>query len=537
MLIEKITNIPALHPLRKQFFRKLWISNSFSQVGGWMHDVGAAWLMTMLAPTPLMISLIQTASTLPMALLSLPAGALADIFDRKRLILATVICRIIVSAGLGLLVVFGYVTPFVLLAATFILGFAGAIGMPAWQSILPDIVSREEVPEAVTLNAVSFNMARGVGPAIGGAVVATMGSGGTFLLNATSLIWIATVLKSWKRKIVKSSLPEEEFIGAIRTGIRYVGNSQEIKSALIHTVAYVACGSAMWSLLPVVAKQGLGLSAAGYGMLLGLFGAGGIFIASLLSKIRKKFKTSHLNVASAIIFSFVLFAMAYGKSIILISIGMFLAGASWLSFLSTLMASLQSVTPRWVLGRVISVHTLVFFGSQAAGSAIWGFAANFAGLSFALASAGIVLLASLAFTYRYKLVIGENLDLRPYRDLTLAPIHTRHVQDEGLVLVAIDYIIDPKKARKFIRAMAQMKTIRRKYGSIRWTLFRDLDKLGYYRESFVVESWLEHLRQHGRFTVTDQAVLEKVHSLTLDGKPFNVDHYIAEQIPKITSSR
>ncbi len=500
-----------------------------------MHDVGAAWLMTSLAPTALMISLIQTASTLPMALLALPAGALADIFDRKRLILTTVICRLIVSAGLGLLVVFGYVTPFILLAATFVLGFTGAIGMPAWQSILPDIVSREEVPEAITLNAVSFNMARGVGPAIGGAVVAAVGSGGTFLLNAASLVWIANVIKSWKRRIVRSTLPEEELISAIRTGIRYVRNSSEVKSALIHTVAFVVCGSAMWSLLPVVAKQGLGLSASGYGMLLGLFGVGSIFIAALLSKIRKNFVLSHLNLGSAILFSFVLFAMAYGKSIVLLSFAMLIAGASWLSFLSSLMASLQSVTPSWVLGRVISVHTLVFFGSQAAGSALWGFAADFAGLPFALTCAGAVLIASLAFTYRYKLVIGENLDLTPYRDMTITPIHSRRMSDEGLILVAIDYTIDPKKARKFIRAMAQMKAIRRKYGAIRWTLFRDVGDQGHYRESFVVESWLEHLRQHERFTVTDQTVLEKVNSFALDGKPFNVGHFIAEPVPKITA--
>jgi MFS family permease len=513
----------------------LWISNSFSMIGVWMHDVGAVWLMTSLAPTPFMVAMIQTAAALPMALLALPAGALADIFDRKKLILTTLIWRIVVSGGLGFITVLGYATPSVLLGATFALGFCMAMSAPAWQAIIPDVVPREEVPEAVTLGAVAFNVARGVGPALGGFVVGAIGSGGTFLLNAASLVWITLVMGSWKHTITKNALPEEQLIGAMRSGVRYVRNSPEVKNVLIHTGTFAFCASAMWALLPIVAKQYMGLTSVGYGTLIGVFGVGCLLGVVILPWIRKRFMLNHLVSMAVVLFSVVLFTMAYLRSFPLLACTMLIAGASWLALLSSLMASLQAVTPSWVLGRVMSVHALVFFGTQAGGSALWGFAAGMTGLPVTLTAAGVLLIASLALTHQYKVTAGERLDLSPSREWTLSPLMTRPDMEVGPVLVSIEYRIDSGKAPDFIQAMGSMKAIRRKYGAIRWNLFRDVADPSHYRESFIVESWAGHLRQHDRFTISDIAILERVYSFNLEGRPKRVDHFIAEPVPKVSA--
>jgi predicted MFS family arabinose efflux permease len=410
-----------------------------------------------------------------------------------------------------------------------------AMSAPAWQAILPDVVPRDEVPEAVTLGAVALNGTRGVGPALGGFVVATMGSGGAFLLNAGSLFWITLVMRSWKHTVTKSPLPEERLIGAIRTGIRYVGNSPEVKNILIHTAAFSICASALWALLPIAAKQYMGLTSVGYGMLLGVFGVGCLLGVVILPRIRQSFMINHIISLGVVLFSVALFAMAYLRNFALLSCAMLIAGASWLILLSLLMASLQSVTHSWVLGRVMSVHALVFFGTQAAGSALWGFAAEAVGLPVALTGAGVLLFASLALTHGYKVTSGERLDLSPSREWTQAPLATRPGMEEGPVLVTIEYRIDPMKASDFIRAMGPMKAIRRKYGAIRWTLFRDVADPSHYRESFAVESWVEHLRQHDRFTISDIAILERVYSFNLEGRPKRVDHFIAEPVPKVSA--
>jgi MFS family permease len=317
--------------------------------------------------------------------------------------------------------------------------------------------------------------------------------------------------------------------------MRYVGNSPEVKNVLIHTGTFAVCASAMWAVLPIVAKQYMGLTSVGYGTLLGVFGGGCLLGVVILPWIRRRLMLNHLVSMAVVLFSIVLFAMAYLRSFPLLACAMLIAGASWLALLSLLMASLQTVTPSWVLGRVMSVHALVFFGTQAGGSAFWGFAAGMTGLPVALTAAGVLLIASLALTHQYRVTAGERIDLSPSREWTLAPLMTRPGMEVGPVLVSIEYRIDPGKAPDFIRAMGPMKAIRRKYGAIRWNLFRDVADPGRYRESFTVESWAEHLRQHDRFTISDIAILERVYSFNLEGRPTKVDHFIAEPVPKVSA--
>ncbi len=489
--------------------------------------------MTTLAPTPLMVAMIQTAATLPMALFALPAGALADIFDRKKILISTQVWRIFVSAVLGLTVILGYASPAVLLVATFALGFGTALGAPATQAIIPDMVEREEIPEAVMLNAVSVNGSRGAGPAIGGFIVAALGPGGTFLLNAASVLWSTMVLGSWKRTVIKSILPEEELGGAIRSGIRFVRNSQEVKSILLHTATFSFCASAMWSLIPIVAKQSMGLTSVGYGSLLGIFGLGGIIGLITMSGIRRLYSLNILVTGSLILFSLVLFAMAYGNNFWILACTMLIAGASWLALLSSLMAALQSITPAWVLGRVMSIHALIFFGTQAGGSAFWGTAADLASLPIALAGAGVLMLLTLVITYRSELTTGENLDLRPYQEWVLAPLHSLPEMGEGPVLVSLEYEINPEQASDFIQAMGPVKSMRKQYGAVSWFLFKDVSDPSHYRESFIVGSWVEHMRQHDRFTMSDRTVLNHANSFAKCGMPHKVDHFIAENVVSI----
>ena len=437
----------AFSPLKYNFYRWLLFANFFSQIGMWVHDIGASWLMTSLAPTPIMVALIQTATALPMALMALPAGALADIVDRKRLLLTTQVWRVVVSAVLGLLTIFGYVNPFVLLMATLLLSFGTALGAPAWQAIVPEVVPRGEIREAVTLGAVSSNTARGIGPAIGGFIVTAIGSGGAFLLNSVSLFGIMTVIMTWKRTVEKSSLPTERFFGAMRTGLRYAANSVEMKNVLLHTAAFIFSGSAMWALVPIVARQRLGLGSTGFGLLMGIFGAGGLASIFVLPALRRRMDINKQVYLACVLFSVVLFVMANSTLRVFLGGAMFVAGAAYLTLMSSLMSSLQSMTPTWVLGRVMSMHALVAFGCQAAGSAFWGALAEILGLPQSLTCAGILLVGALVITHRFKLVSGDQVDLSPLKEWTMTPLVEKPALKEGPVLVALEYYINPRSSR------------------------------------------------------------------------------------------
>jgi MFS family permease len=272
----------AWGPLREPLFRALWIAAVASNVGTWMEDVGEAWLMTSLTSSTLLVALVETAGSLPVVLLAIPSGAFADLVDRRRLLLITQAWMLIVAATLGVLTVTGHTTPWLLLTLAFALGLGAAANAPAWEAITPELVTRDELPAAVTLGAVAFNVARAIGPALGGLLVAAIGSGAVFLLNAVSFLGVIIVLYRWRRPVEKSNLPPEHVLGALRAGLRYVRHTPTIQAVLVRAATFILCASALWALLPLVARRGLGLSAAGYGVLLGCIGLGGVTGASFL---------------------------------------------------------------------------------------------------------------------------------------------------------------------------------------------------------------------------------------------------------------
>lgn len=496
-----------------------------------MHEVGAAWLMTTLAPTPFMVAMVQTASTFPFFLLALPAGALADIIDRRRLLLMTQVWMLIASIVLGVLTVFGMTTPLVLLALTFFLGLGAAVNGPSWQAVIPELVERDELPSAIALGSVGFNLARAVGPVIGGLIVAALGPGITFLLNGASFLGVVVVLKRWKRAQRMSTLKEERLVSAMRVGIRYIRNAPEVKSVLVHTMFLSFLCSPLWAFLPIVSKEYLGLGSSGFGALLGFFGFGALLGAPFLPVLRQRFSLNLIVLMATNIFALATAAMANLHSFVFLAIAMVVGGLAWLILISTLIAVVQSVIPAWVRGRVLSVHMLSFFGGLAGGSALFGFIAGWVGISSTLNVVAGCLVVATAITWNYKLKSGEGLDLRPSMHWPSLVVSCQPDFDEGPVLVVVEYHIDPEKASGFTDSMQALKKIRKRDGAIRWNLFHDLTDPGHYIESYIVESWGEHLRQHERITVADREIEKNALSFHLEKEPPKVMHFLAEPFP------
>ncbi len=492
-----------------------------------MHDVSGAWLMTSLAPKPIMVALMQTAGTLPVFLLSLPAGAMADVADRRRLLVFFQLWMAVGAAILGLLTVGGLTTPAVLLILTFVLQVGGALSGPAWQAITPELVPRSELHAAVTLGAMGFNLSRAVGPALGGLAAAAFGPGAVFLLNAASFLGVVVVIYRWDRRAPESALPTERFLGAIRTGMRYVIHAPELHALLIRSFLFALCASALWALLPLLARTELGLGSFGYGVLLGCLGAGAVLAAFILPRLRQRFSGEHLVVSAQLLFAVVLIALAIVHNTLLVGLAMGVGGVAWISLFSTFNAGVQLAVPSWVRGRVMAAYGIVFFGGLAGGSALWGVVASLTDIPATFLFAAGALGASLLMAIRYRLPPAEDLDLRPSMHWGESERSAEPHPEQGPVMVTVEYRIEPRSSIEFSRAMREgMRRIRLRTGAIQWGLFRDTADATRYVEFFIVDSWLDHLRQHERFTVSDRATAKLVQSFHVGEAPPVVTHML-----------
>jgi len=516
-------------PLREPLFRALWIAAVASNVGTWMEDVGEAWLMTSLSTSTLMVALVETAGSLPIVLLAVPSGTFADLVDRRRLLLITQAWMLIVAATLGVLTIAGVTTPWLLLILAFALGLGAAANAPAWEAITPELVSREELPAAVTLGAVAFNVARALGPALGGLLVAAFGPGAVFLLNAASFLGVIFVLYSWRRPVAKNNLPPEHVLGAMRAGLRYVRHTPALQAVLVRAAAFILCASALWALLPLVARRELGLTAAGYGVLLGCLGLGGVTGASFLPNVRWKISTDSLVVGATLIYAAVMIVVGYVHTVALVGGSIFFGGIAWIALLSTFNVAAQTATAAWVRARVLGVYMLAFFGGFAIGSAMWGWIAGRAGISLTLLIAAVGLVAGLATGIRFKLRCSENLDLTPSAHWPEPKVQAEPEAQAGPVLVTIEYEIDPNDADAFTEAAQALGEIKRRDGAFYWNLFRDTAEPGRFVETFIVDSWAEHERQHGRLTKADREVEERVQRFHLGKLPLKISHFIAAE--------
>ena len=518
-------------PLVEPIFRALWIATVVSNIGTWMQDVGESWLMVSLTTSPMLVALVETAGSLPVVLLALPAGALADVVDRRRLLLVTQSWMLVSAAVMGVFTLAGMVTPWVLLLLTFILGLGSAMNGPALQAIIPELVPRRELSAAVTLAGVAVNVSRAVGPALGGLLVAAAGSGIVFLLNAVSFLGVMVVIYRWQPTPQQSTMPPEHIFGAVRAGLRYARHAPELLAAFVRAGVFILCASALWALLPLQARHALGLGSFGYGILLGCIGAGAVAGAAFLPKVRQKVSNSLLVVGATLLFTIATAALAHVHVPVVAGAAMILGGIAWITVMSSFNTAAQAAAPAWARARVLSIYLLVFMGGMAVGSAVWGAVAARFGVTNALTYAALGLIMGIAASWRYTLIDGDDLSLVPSAHWPEPVVVCEPNAEQGPVLVQVEYRIDPHQAREFRRAMQDLRRIRRRDGAIRWGLFRDPAEPGRFVESFLVETWVEHLRQHVRVTESDREIEERIRAFHIGGGQPAVTHLIAENVP------
>ena len=400
-------------PLIYTWFRWLWIANIVSNIGTWMQNVGAAWLMTSLAPSALLVALVQTATNLPVFLIGLPAGAIADIIDRRRLLIVTQSWMLAAAGVLGILTLAHATGPWTLLGLTFALGLGGTVNAPAWQAIMSELVPKKDLPGAIALNSVGFNLARSIGPALGGLVVAAVGGGWAFMLNAISFVGVVIVLYLWKRE--PEHIPEtQETIGAaIMAGIRYIRVAPRMHAVLARSATFIISASALWSLLPLVAKIELHSGSGGFGLLLGCLGVGSILGALMIARLRFRFSFDLIATAAVVLFGLVNIGLSYMANFSAVAIALLAGGVAWMSANSTLNTAAQLSLPPWVRARGLAVYLLGFQGAMALGSVIWGEIATRFGLRATLLIAGIALLAAAVVTARLRLTGAPEVDATP----------------------------------------------------------------------------------------------------------------------------
>jgi MFS family permease len=515
-------------PLTHQLFRWLWLAALVSNVGTWMQNVGAGWLMTVLSPSPLYVALIQTATSFPVFLLSVPAGAAADIVDRRRLLIFTQAFMLAAAALLGWLTVIGKVTPPVLLLTTFALGVGTTLNNPAWQAIVPELVPRRELPQAISLNSVSINLARAVGPALGGVLVAIFNPGAVFILNALSFVGVIIVLWLWKRpRAEQSPTTNESIVSATWAGLRYVRYSPGMRNVLVRVAAFIVGGSAIWSILPIVTEKELHGTASGYGLLLGCLGVGAVIGAVLLAKFRMRYAPDQVVIAAGVVWGLATLSLGFVTHFGIAAAAMLCAGIAWVSEMSSFNVTAQTVLPAWVRARALAVYLLVFQGGMAVSSFVWGEVAERYGIRTSFVVAGIVLLSTPALAKRFPLRHGDEREITISSHWPEPVFETPPDPNRGPVLVQVEYDVHPSDTEAFLARIQELGRIRRRDGAIQWGIFQDAADSNRHVESFLVESWAEHLRQHERVTLADREIEEQVERFHRGTHPPRVTHYLA----------
>lgn len=514
-------------PLKVGVFRALWIATIVSNIGTWMNDIGAGWLMTSLTPSPFMVALVQAATTLPMAVLSLPGGALADIVDRRRLLLAAQAWAMLSATILFLVTVTGLTSAPLLLLMVFATACGAALSAPAFQAITSEIVPRPLVPQAVALGSLGTNIARAIGPALGGLVIAAAGPAWVFLANALSVVGVITVLARWQRTPVDNHFPPEHLPQAIRVGFRFARSSPELRAVLVRAVGFFLCASALWSLMPLLARRSLGLGPTGYGLLLAFIGAGAIAGAFSLPILRRRLSPNRISVIASLVFAGAMAALSQAGGLASAAPCSFVAGIGWIWMMANFNGAAQLSAPAWVKARALGAFLFVFQGSMTIGAALWGTVASFVGPPLAILIASGLLVAGLVLAARFRLVMDADRDLTPSRHWPTPMLDQVIDDDEGPVLVTIEYHIDPARSAEFVAQLRSLRMIRLRDGAMRWNYWRDTADSGRIMESFVVPSWLEHLRQHERVTNADKILQEEVGALHIGEKPPIVRHFLA----------
>jgi MFS family permease len=500
-------------PLRQPIFRAVWFASLASNFGGLVQMVGASWMMTSIADSPDMVALVQASTTLPVMLFSLAAGAISDNYDRRRIMLTAQGFMLAVSILLALSAWLGVMTPWLLLGFTFLIGCGTALNNPAWQSSVGDMVPRQDVPAAVTLNSVAFNIARSVGPAIGGAIVAAAGAVAAFVINAFSYIALITVLARWKPPRVERVLPRETLLIAMSAGVRYVAMSPNIRSVILRSFAFGFGGIVALALLPLIARDLVKGGPLVFGVLLGAFGAGAVVGAFMSARLRRMLTTEALVRATFAAYATAAAIIGISTTMWLTMPALAVAGACWVLTLSTFNATVQLSAPRWVVGRALAIYQMAAFGGMASGSWAWGQATLHWGPGQALLLSAFALLAGAALGLRYELPPLEALNLDPLSRWREPKVAVDIEPRSGPVIVTIEWLIREEDVVEFLKAMAERRRIRRRDGARHWTLLRDLTDPELWIERYDSPTWVEYVRQAQRVTQADAEISDRVRAL------------------------
>jgi MFS family permease len=522
--VEPPGSSTLLRPLRARVFRNLLLADVISDVGAFMQNVGAAWLMVSLGAGPIYVALTQTAASLPYFLLALPAGSAGDIVDRRKLILFTESWMMGVALILAILTMAGVMSPWILLVLTFALSAGDAFETPAWRAVLPELVPKEDLAAASALNGIEFNLARAVGPALAGVIISAVGVAAAFVTNFISFFGVIVVVARWKRPVRRRSAPPESLSGATVAAIRYVRHSPAILTVLIRTGIAMFFSSALFALLPTVSRS-VNKNATGYGLLLGCFGAGAIIGALVMQQARAKWSTDTVVSTGVVALGLVIVAMGGLHNLSTLAAVMLIGGGAWVIFISLINALVQNLAPDWVRARVLAIFILVYQGSYALGTAAWGAVAQRSGVRTALLYAGIGTIATAALVLLAPLPDSTS-DLSPWNHWRM-PVVIEDVRadvEQGPVLVTIEYTVIQQRTAEFLEAMHDYGRVRRRDGAYWWGIFRDTEVADRYLETFLVNSWAEHLRQHERQTQADRDLEGRIHSY-LSGEP-TVRHLI-----------
>lgn len=513
-------------PLRQPVFALIWVATVLGNTGTFMRDVASAWLVTDLSTSPAAVALVQAAGTLPIFLLAIPAGVLSDILDRRRLLIAIQVMLACVSITLMLLADSGNLGVASLVALTFLGGVGAALAGPSWQAIVPELVAKADVRNAVALNSLGFNIARAIGPAVGGLLLAAFGAAITYGADVASYVLVIAALLIWRRKADADDELQEQFTGAFRAGLRYARASKSLHVVLLRAAVFFLFASAAWALLPLVARSLLLGGAGFYGILLGSVGAGAILGALVLPRLRKRLSADGLLLLASVATAAVMAVLSLAPPQ-WVAVGvLLLLGASWITALTTLNGTMQAVLPNWVRGRGLAIYLTVFNGALTGGSLTWGAVAELIGIPQALlaGAAGLVLVAAVARLIR--LPAGE-ADLAPSNHwpepLLAAPV----AHDRGPVMITIAYRIRHDDRTGFLAALHRLAEERRRDGAYAWGVTEDAADPERVVEWFMVESWAEHLRQHRRVSRADADLQAEVLRFHSGGEPPRVEHLLA----------
>ncbi len=495
---------------KNQTFRMLWIAALASNFGGLVQAVGAAWMMTSLTESQSMVALVQSSVTLPIMIFSLLAGVFADNFDRRKVMLIAQSFMLIVSILLTIMAYRGLLSPWTLLGFTFLIGCGTALHNPSWQASMGDIVSRDELSAAVSLNSMGFNLMRSIGPAAGGAIVAIAGAAAAFTINAFSYVGIITALWFWRPSTPQRRLPRERMGSAFSAGLRYVAMSPNLMKVIFRGFMFGLSAIAVLALLPLIVRDLLQGGAFVYGVLLGCFGLGAVGGAFLNARLRSRFRNERITQAAFLAFAVSCVTLALSRHYGFSGAALLLAGGSWVLALSLFNVTVQLSTPRWVVGRALALYQTGVFGGMAGGSWAWGIIAENFGADRAMFVAAALLVFGALAGLRLPLPDSTDLDLNPLNTFTEPSLRLDLKQRSGPIMIMVDYEIDQQNVTEFLAVMNTRRRIRIRDGAQQWALLRDLENPDVWTETYHVPTWLEYVRHHERRTQADAESYERV---------------------------